>query len=129
MTLSEVEASLLEARDFFPRYFNRSAAAFSCASWIYNNDFERELPESNLAKFMREVYLLPFPSCGVEGLQFVFGKADAQWAHYPADNSLRRAFHRIRESGRMLKCGAMFIESRGLNNFGQQIYRRDYADF
>ena len=129
MTLESVQASLLEARDFFPRYFHRKVSAFTCVSWIFNNDFELELPDSNLAKFMREVYLFPFASYGVEGLQFVFGKADRDWSHYPSDNSLRKAFHRIRESGRRLKAGAMFIEARGLENFGQQIYRQDYTAF
>ncbi len=131
MKIDAVRDSLLEAREFFPKYFNRQVPAFCCASWIFNNDFEEELPNSNLANFMREVYLMPFPSYGVEGLQFVFGKSEYNnnWAHFPADNSLRLAFHRIRESGKFLKCGAMFIEARGLENFGQQIYRKDYAEF
>ena len=77
---------------------------------------------------MRELYLCPFPySGGVEGLQFVFGRSDADWSAYPRDNSLRQAFHRLRESGRRLKAGGMIIEDLGIKNFGTQHYRRQFA--
>ena len=104
-------------------------AAISCFSWIFNNDFEAELPESNLTKFMRQVYLFPFPSVGVEGLAFVFGKSDSNWADYPADNSLRRAFHRLRTQGKRLKAGGMFITPEAIRNFGKSVFRQDYPAF
>ena len=129
MKRSAVEDSLRRARDFFPRYLKREVAGFSCISWIFNPDFETELPNSNLADFMREVYLFPFKSVGVEGLQFVFGKSDKDWSDYPADNSLRLAFHRIREAGKRLKCGGMFIDRQTIDRFGSQPYRSDYAAF
>jgi len=129
MKRAAVEDSLRRARDFFPRYFKRNVAAFICASWIFNPDFEAELPNSNLADFMREVYLFPFRSVGVEGLQFVFGKSQQDWSEFPADNSLRLTFHRLRESGKRLKCGGMFIDSKAVDNFGTQKYRNDYAAF
>lgn len=115
--------SLRRAVEFFRRHFGREVAGFSCSSWIFNPDFERELPQSNLADFMRQVYLFPFASVGVEGLAFVFGHQEADWSGYPADNSLRRAFHRIRESGRRLKAGGMFIEANGLASYGSEYYR------
>ena len=129
MKRAAVEDSLRRARDFFPRYFKRNVAAFICASWIFNPDFEAELPNSNLADFMREVYLFPFRSVGVEGLQFVFGKSQQDWSEFPADNSLRLTFHRLRESGKRLKCGGMFIDSKAVDSFGTQKYRNDYAAF
>ncbi|MBO5722972.1 MAG: hypothetical protein J6S19_07650, partial [Lentisphaeria bacterium] len=76
MTPEAVEDSLRQAWDFFPSYFKRKVAAVSCYSWIFNPDLEQELPESNLAKFMQQVYLFPVTSVGVEGLQFVFGRSD-----------------------------------------------------
>lgn len=118
--------SLHQAIAFFERYFQKHVAGFSCFSWIFNPDFEAELPESNLAAFMRQLYLFPFQSTGSEGLIFVFGKNDTDWSRYPADNSLRRAFHRLRTAGKRLKAGGMFIERRGLENFHQSIYRHDY---
>ena len=116
--------SFRQAKAFFRRYFQRDIPAVSCFSWIFNPDFEAELPESNLARLMREVYLFPYPSSGVEGLQFVFGRSDAEWSAYPRDNSLRQAFHRIRESGRRLKAGGMIIDEQGIRNYGTQHYRR-----
>ena len=124
-----IEESLRQAKDFFEKYFNRKVAGFSCYSWIYNPDFEEELPNSNLADFMREVYLFPIKSVGVEGLAFVFGKTETDWSHFPADNSLRLAFHRLRENGKRLKAGGMFIDNRTIDSFGMQKYRRDYAAF
>lgn len=124
MTPEACRDSLHRAVEFFRRYFRREVAGFSCFSWIYNPDFERELPQSNLADFMRQVYLFPFPSVGVEGLVFAFGRQEADWSDYPADNSLHKAFHRIRESGRRLKAGGMFIEAAGLAAYGSEYYRR-----
>lgn len=118
--------SLNQALDFFPRYFKRQVTAVSCFSWIFNPDFEKELPESNLAKFMRQLYLFPFASVGVEGLAFVFGKHNEDWENFPADNSLRRAFHRIHASGRRLRAGGMFITPEAIRNFGESFYRKNY---
>lgn len=129
MDLAACRDSFEQALEFFPRYFRRKVAAFSCFSWILNPDFEREMPGSNLAKFMQNCYLVPFASGGSEGLKFVFGRSDQDWSHYPADNTLRRAFHNIRSSGRRLKNGAMFIDLYGIKNFGQSIYRQDHSAF
>ena len=129
MKKAMVEDSLRKAREFFPKYFNRRVAGFSCFSWIFNPDFEVELPESNLADFMREVYLFPFKSVGVEGLYFVFGKSSKEWSDYPADNSLRQAFHRIRKAGKRLKAGGMFIDAASVDKFGSQSFRSNYAAF
>ena len=129
MTPEAVKDSLIQALDFFPRYFQRKVAAISCFSWIFNPDFEQELPDSNLAKFMQQVYLLPFASVGVEGLQFVFGRTDKDWRDYPADNTLRKAFHNLRKQGKRLKAGAMFIEKDGIEAFGSMLYRKNYQSF
>jgi len=129
MTPEACYDSLSRALEFFPRYFKRRVAAVSCFSWIFNPDFELELPESNVARFMRQVYLFPFPSVGVEGLAFVFGKSDADYTNYPADNSLRRAFHSLRQQGKRLKAGGMFITPEAVNNFGCSIYRQDHSAF
>ena len=120
--------SFREAMEFFPRYFHRTPAGFTSVSWIFNPDFAALLPDSNLARFMRELYLGPFASSGLDGLNFVFGREAADWSDFPEDNSLRRAFHNLRRAGRRLKCGSMFLEARGMAQFGSQIYRREFPD-
>ncbi len=127
MTPDLCAESFRQAKAFFREYFHRDIPAISCFSWIFNPDFEAELPESNLSRLMRELYLFPFPSSGLEGLQFVFGRSDSDWSGYPRDNSLRQAFHRIRESGRRLKAGGMVIDDFGIRHFGAQYYRRQPA--
>ena len=129
MTPELCKASLIDAVEFFRHYFYREVKGFTSFSWIYNPDFCEVLPESNLAKFMRELYLSPVLSCGQDGLDFVFGKSDRDWTDYPANNSLQRAFHRLRESGKRLKEGGMFIEARGLAAFGTNLYRKEYRSF
>ncbi len=123
MTPETCRESFQEAVIFFKKYFQREIPAISCFSWIFNPDFEEELPDSNLAKLMREVFLFPFPSVGVTGLQFVFGRSAEDWSDFPRDNSLREAFHRIREKGKRLKAGGMIIEKQAIENYGRQFYR------
>lgn len=123
MTPEACRDSFLEARAFFKKYFKRDVPAIVCFSWIFNPDFEEELPNSNLAKLMKEVFLFPFASVGVTGLQFVFGRSAQDWSDFPRDNSLREAFHRIREKGKRLKAGGMIIERQAIENYGKQFYR------
>lgn len=101
--------SLREAFAFFRRHFKKEIPAFVCCSWILNPDWMTELPESNLAAFMRMVRLFPTPPDPKSGLFFVFGRDDGDPLTYPADNSLRCAFRRILESGRSLRSGGMFV--------------------
>jgi len=128
MRLELCLASFREAMEFFPRYFHRTPAGFTSVSWIFNPDFAVELPDSNLARFMRELYLGPHPSSGMDGLGFVFGREQADWSDFPGDNSLRRAFHNLRRAGRRLKSGSMFLEARGLEHFGEGVYRKDFPE-
>ncbi len=101
--------SLREAFGFFRRYFKKEIPAFVCCSWILNPDWMAELPQSNLAGFMRMVRLFPAPPDPKAGLFFVFGRDDGDPREYPADNSLRRAFRRVLESGRGLRSGGMLV--------------------
>lgn len=127
MTRSAAKESLLGAVDFYRNYLKLEVQGFCCFSWIFNSAFERELPESNLADLMRQVYLFPCPTDQKSGLFFVFGKSDDNWENYPEDNSLRRAFHRIRRSNEALRSGGMMILSRDLAEFGNEFYRHNFA--
>ncbi len=117
--------SMRQAKRFFRQYFDRDIAMFVCGSWIFNPDWELELPDSNLARVMRMLFLAPcYPGAGRDGLFFIFGRdKDADWSHYPADNSVRRAFHRLREKGRRLKSGGMFVLTRDLEQLNDGFYR------
>ncbi len=127
MTPELVIASFREAVEFFRTYFKREVAAFVCDSWIFNPDWQEFLPESNLAKFQREVYLYPSTWIDPEsGMFFVFGRTGGTRAEYPADNTLRRAFHRIWDSGRDLRSGGMLFLTADLDRFGEQLYRKKY---
>ena len=86
------------------------------------------MPDSNLAKFMRMLYLVPaYLSSGRDGLFFIFGRdQDEDWSNYPADNSMRRAFHRIRESGRKLRSNGMFVFADDLDRLEDGFYRNHW---
>lgn len=118
--------SLIEAKEFFRRYFKQDIKMFVCHSWILNPDWESELPDSNLTKFMREGYMTPgLESDGRDGVFFVFGRTDnGDPLTYPAVTSVQKAFHRILKSGRRLRCGAVFFLTDKLDRFGTQYYRK-----
>lgn len=123
MTLELAYESWREALEFFPKYLKKEVRGICCRSWILNPSFERELPESNLAKLMREVYLFPERSFGRDGAFFAFGRTDGDFSDYQRDNSLRRAFHRIVEAGELLKTGGMFILPPEILNHDCERYR------
>lgn len=123
MTPELAKESLRGAVEFFRRYFHKELHAICCESWILNPDWMEELPGSNLARFMEEVYLTPMPEVDRAGLFFVYGRSEGKLSEYPADNSLRRAFRRIIDAGRPLRMGGMFILTADLDRFGTGTYR------
>jgi hypothetical protein len=124
MTPEAAGNSMREAKEFFRKYFKQDIKIFVCASWILNPDWEEELPDSNLTKFMRELYLTPgWDISGLDGLFFIFGRSDGDPLTYPADNSVRKAFHRLFAAGKPPRSGAMFFLTEHLDQFGTQYYR------
>lgn len=125
MTPEAVKSSLLEAKQFFRKYFSTDVKAFVCGSWIFNPAWEKELPGSNLADFSRQVYKGPcFPAGGGPGLFFVYGRDDTDPRELPCSSSLHEAFRRIYERGEPLRSGTMFILTDDLNHYGTEYYRR-----
>lgn len=120
-----VKQSMLDAKEFFRKYFKQDVKLFVCASWILNPDWETELPDSNLAKFMREGYMTPFGRAGGrDGIFFIFGRTDNEAPlTYPAHNTMQQAFHRLLKAGRPLRSGAVFFLTDKLDRFGTQYYR------
>jgi hypothetical protein len=98
------------------------------ASWIFNTQLEKALPESNLAGFMRQLYLYPVASTGKDGLWFVFCEDYEDWNEAPRDTSLQRAMLDIVCSGRKLRSAGMFIFSEELDSYGKAPYRTKWAE-
>ena len=124
MTLEIIKASLEEAVYFFKTFFHRQVKAFVCTSWILNPDWQKELPDSNIAAFQKEVYLYCFDLHPQSGMFFVFGKVDGDKKDFPADNSIRKAFHRIWDSGRTLRTGGMVLMADQVPEFGKSTAKK-----
>ena len=122
--------SMSRAADFFPAFMpERHFKSFFCYSWIFNTQLEEKLPESNLAKFMREPYIFPVVSTRFAGAFFVFSRteiSDATLSTLPRDTSLQRAVLEILESGQDLRNGGMFYCLEDLKHFGSQYYRCNF---
>lgn len=98
LTPQAVDASLDEARAFFPRHFpDEHYTAFSCGSWLLDPQLLRYLPEdSNIARFQRRFELEPYQEpdgldCDVEVLRFVFRTLTTPLEQLPRRTVLERA--------------------------------------
>ncbi|MBQ7394395.1 MAG: hypothetical protein IJV89_08620 [Lentisphaeria bacterium] len=127
MTPEKVLSSLREAKDFFKQYFHQDIRMFSCISWVLNAEWEREMPDSNIARFQRMMYMTPGTSSGVDGLFFVYGTHTPDWQNFPAENSLQKAFHRLHERRGVFRSGAMFVMTEDLDKLEENYYRNRYS--
>ena len=128
MSLEVCRDSFEEARRFYKKYFpDLEVKAFICESWIFSPDYERLLPESNLAKFMRELYLFPCPGGGKDGMFFLFGKEPDDHKDLPRDNSVRKAMLSILDEGRRLRTGGMLFLTEDIDKFGTKHYQKKFA--
>ncbi len=124
MTMEKVQASLKEAREFFPRYMGWKVPFFWCVSWVFNPEIAAEMPQSNIAALQSRCYLAPRDSTADSGLIFVFGRSDGDWHDYPENTSLQRAFLNILRRGGTLKNGVMVIDDAGIDAFRPGFYQR-----
>lgn len=123
MTPEKIIDSLRQAKEFFKKYFNRDIRMFCCSSWILNPDWETELPDSNMAKFIRTGWLVPATPWNKAGLFFVFGKDDVDLENLPETNSLYRAFRSLKKQGRDLRPGSIFFMAEDLDDLCENFYR------
>ena len=127
-SLSEdaIRNSLREAVEFFREYLHQEIRMFVSCSWLFFYEWQKELPDSNIAAFAREGYLFPaFPLNRTSGLFFLFGRSDRDIRNLPKQTSLERAFHKILESGRYLgECGWAYLCA-DIELYGTQKYRRE----
>jgi len=118
--------SMRRACGFFPRYFpERKHVAIACGSWIFNTQFEGWLgDDSNLVRFLRELYLFPITYGGRDGLFFVFCREDVDPATAPRDTALQRAMLDQIAAGKPLRASGMFTFEEDLVHYGTQHYRQ-----
>lgn len=124
MTPEACRNSFARAFEFFPALLPETAQApIVCSSWIFNTQLEAAMPNSNMARLMREVYLYPVPSSGMDGFSFVFWKIYPDLSRAPRDTRLQRAMLDILASGRPLRSGGMALFRQDLSAFGAAPYR------
>ncbi|MBQ9336720.1 MAG: hypothetical protein IJS14_05425 [Lentisphaeria bacterium] len=125
LTPDAVRDSLAEAVRFYHTYLHWDVKVFTCASWIVNPAWERELPDSNLAAFQRNGYMTPCPvPSGKPGMFFVYGRSHADPRELPCTTRLHQAFRRIFERGEPLRTGVLFIPADEVEMFGTEHYRK-----
>ncbi len=127
MTLEAALDSFRKADSFFSqRYPDKFTHAFICHSWIFNTQFEERLPQSNVARLMRQCYLFPAPSTGKDGMFFLFGERLDDLSALPRDTSYRRLMLECLESGEHLRLGGMLLFAEDLAHFETDYYRRTF---
>ncbi|MBA4389170.1 MAG: hypothetical protein C0404_14450 [Verrucomicrobia bacterium] len=128
MTPEACRDSIHRSMDFFRRYFpDEPAAAYRCNSWIFNPQLEFLLPaESNLVRFMRELYLFPLSSRGDEGVETIFSRRVFDLKTAPRKTTLQRAVAEHLEQGNLLRNGGMFFLTEDISHYGTQFYRRTW---
>jgi len=80
--------------------------------------------DSNLVRFMRELYLCPSNSRSRSGPWFVFLQEPFDPATAPRDTSLRRAILDHLRAGKLWRDGEMIFLLDDLDHFGSQWYRK-----
>ena len=118
LKMEDCRNSFIMAKEFFRRIFKMEVKAFRCGSWLLNPDFAREMPESNMAKFQKNVHLGPISASPGNGLYFVYGRADADPLKLPATTSLHKVFRKFAENNTVLKNGMMTLLAEEAETFG-----------
>lgn len=118
--------SLKWAAQIIQKYLDRHGArCLTCMSWILSPDWPELLPDSNMAKFMREVYLFPIQAPPAMGVNFVFRKRpeDLDLKNAPRQSRLQRIMLERLEKHEPLYGGGMFMLFEDVDKFGTQYYQ------
>lgn len=117
--------SLQRARDVFARCYSEHAfKAFACSSWLLDDQLEAMLPpESNLVRFLREVYRFPTSGTTDSSLRWIFGTSPKDLTKAPRNTTLRRRVIDHVLAGGHLYGGGSFLLIDDLA-WGSQVYRR-----
>jgi len=119
--------SFRQAGAFFAAHFPEVRyKAYVCGSWLLDPQFEGALkPESNIVRFLKEVYLFPLPGAGGrQTFERVFGTAEVDPATAPRDTSLRRAILEHVEHGGAWRAGGCVLFPEEAPRWGSQPYRQ-----
>ena len=127
ITTEALYQSLRDAKEFYKKYFGEDYKVFTCMSWLFNPAWEKELPESNIAKWQKQVYLTPpLPPAGMPGYFFVYGTVNGDPRSQPVTSSLHKAFCNIIERGEPLRWGGMFFMAEDIEEYGTEYYRKQW---
>jgi hypothetical protein len=127
MAVEACGESFRKAGELFPKCFPEYAfRAYVCGSWLLDPQFDGALgPESNIVRFLREVYLFPLPDAsGRQTVERVFGTPEIDLATAPRDTSLRRAIIAHLEHGGVWRAGGCVLFPEDVAGWGTQVYRR-----
>ena len=104
--------SFRQACAFLPAHYPEAPfCAFTCISWLMDNQFGRHLPgTSNILQFQRKFYLYPVPGAG-DGQTYerVFGRSYANIDEAPQTTSLQRTLVAHVKAGGRWHSGGGFI--------------------
>jgi hypothetical protein len=126
MTLEACAQSFRAAADFFrTRFPDRQPRAIASVSWMFSGQLEDALPpDANLARLVRELYLVPAPCRPNDGLWFVFLQTPFDPATAPRETRLQRDILDYLGKGHAWRQAGMFLLLDDLPRFGTQFYRR-----
>lgn len=128
MTLDATADSFRRAFDFFAQHRPaRPPQVLRCYSWLFNPQLITDLPGSNLASVLPELYLYPVPSPPDAGLYFIFCRTYDDWSKAPCHTRLQQLMLQWREKGQGLRFGGMFVLREGMTAFGTSVYRRRHG--
>lgn len=130
MCPADCGASLRAAADVIRDCLARQGIkCFTCLSWILNPDWLTLLPDSNMAQFMREVYLFPIKSQPTAGIDFVFRQpaVELDLKTAPRKSRLQRIMLEHLEQKQPLHAGGMFLPLEDVKHFGTQHFASRFA--
>jgi hypothetical protein len=120
-------SSLRRAVTFFAQYFPDCPwTCFGCASWVLNSRLQDLLPDtSNMVRFQKEVYLLPYATRDNQLVNRIFGGVPEELCKAPRDTTLQRALLDRLAAGERddARAGACFLLPEDLD-WGRQVYLR-----
>ena len=128
MGLDKVVDAFRRADRFFRAQFpSRAGVAIVCGSWICSPLMADALgPESNVARFTREMYLHPAASTSPESLWFIFLQDKFNLATAPRETRVQRALAEYLDQGHVWRNGSMFFMVDDLERLGAQHYRTQW---
>jgi len=128
MTPAATIDSFCRAFQFFAKHHpSRPPIAIHCVSWIFNPQWITDLPLSNLAAVLQELYLYPVASPPGAGLEFVFCREYDDWSAAPRSTRLQRLMLDLKARGHGLRNGGMFFLRDQIEAFGTAVYRNHHG--